>query len=629
MVEYSLEEERKQPMAHAIPEMMPKGATTGESLLYRTLKEHLPEDYVVYYEPEILGRRPDFVVIGPDLGLVVLEVKDYTRLTPLELNVDRWEIRTGSDGRTTVTSPLKQARDYAFRIADQLKKDGDLLHSGRLKFPYGFGTVFTRLSRQDLKETGIEDVVTGERSLCREEVDPDKDAFSTILLRRKLQKMVPFSLDSPLTELDLARIRFHLFPEVRIHSQVTRVPKQDSLLFYVKDLEVMDLYQESLAKQIGDRHRLIRGVAGSGKTLILASRAHLLAREHPDWNILVLCYNISLSRNIRHMIRRKQRTSYEEESREESPILVYNFHEWLKEELGVYRDQSIPELLEKMDRGDGRFPRYEAILIDEGQDFQPEWLALVSRLLNPETQSLLLVEDRAQTIYPRRRSYKQDTGLDFRGRSRILTINYRNTAPIVRFSWEFYQTFASVDSLGEDKEKEDVEIIAPHSSLRQGPEPVVCRFSSMREETDFVAAEIRRLRGEEGIPLSRMLILYRVKTNGTIDAIRSSLKRAGLPFTWIAADQEAKRSFDPTAPTVKISTIDSSKGLDFDAVFVVHVDQLPFIQQEIRREASLLYIAMTRAKKYLTLTYSGESEFTRYFDRLKRERQKKEGPEGP
>ena len=48
--------------------------------------------------------------------------------------------------------------------------------------------------------------------------------------------------------------------------------------------------------------------------------------------------------------------------------------------------------------------------------FEQEWLQLVSYLLNPDTQSLLLVEDRAQDIYKRKRSYLKDTGLDFRGR---------------------------------------------------------------------------------------------------------------------------------------------------------------------------------------------------------------------
>ena len=71
---------------------------------------------------------------------------------------------------------------------------------------------------------------------------------------------------------------------------------------------------------------------------------------------------------------------------------------------------------------------YDAVLIDEGQDFEADWLRLVSLLINADTQSLLLVEDRAQTIYQRKRSYLQDTGLSFQGRSKVLSINYRNTA---------------------------------------------------------------------------------------------------------------------------------------------------------------------------------------------------------
>ncbi|WP_310358341.1 hypothetical protein [Neobacillus drentensis] len=53
-------------------------------------------------------------------------------------------------------------------------------------------------------------------------------------------------------------------------------------------------------------------------------------------------------------------------------------------------------------------------MIDEGQDFDADWLRLVSLLINTDTQFLLLVEDRAQTIYRRKRSYVQDTGLSLK-----------------------------------------------------------------------------------------------------------------------------------------------------------------------------------------------------------------------
>lgn len=58
-------------MAVTIPETIRSSATTGERLFFRTLKTFLPDDYIVYFEPEIQGKRPDFVIIGPDLGIIV------------------------------------------------------------------------------------------------------------------------------------------------------------------------------------------------------------------------------------------------------------------------------------------------------------------------------------------------------------------------------------------------------------------------------------------------------------------------------------------------------------------------------------------------------------------------------
>ncbi|MFB3164537.1 3'-5' exonuclease [Neobacillus sp. 179-J 1A1 HS] len=66
---------------------------------------------------------------------------------------------------------------------------------------------------------------------------------------------------------------------------------------------------------------------------------------------------------------------------------------------------------------------------------------------------------------------------------------------------------------------------------------------------------------------------------------------------------------------LKISTIDSSKGLYFRVVFIINVDSMPFpLEENKERGVSLLYIGMTRAKEYLCLSYSGESEFTHYLD---------------
>ncbi|MBY0147779.1 nuclease-related domain-containing DEAD/DEAH box helicase [Neobacillus niacini] len=627
-------------MAITIPETIRSSATTGERLFFRTLKTFLPDDYIVYYEPDIQGRRPDFVIIGPDLGIVVIEVKDYTKNTLLQINHDEWHIVTSSEEQTVVKSPMKQARDNMFHVVDTLKKDKSLIqldgkYKFQLKFPYGHGVVFTRLYSKDFVQEGLYSVIEPNLCFTRDEIDPDKEGFSEEVLMEKILNMfvVPFRLKESLSIEDINAIRYHLFPEVRISAEYKPpVPYQDQLLLSLHDIKTMDLHQENLAKQIGDKNRLIRGVAGSGKTIILASRAKMLSKQNPDWKILILCYNISLSNAIQQMIHHM--LNEPEDLFDFDPnavtvknenIIVRNFHSWLKNDLRI-KEQQLPTIIEKLERKEAILPTYDAVLIDEGQDFEADWLRLVSLLINADTQSLLLVEDRAQTIYQRKRSYLEDTGLSFRGRSKVLSINYRNTQQIVKFAWEFYRKHSMFKNKVVNRELEG-EIIAPQSTKRRGPEPGIVKAANFFEEMRIVARSIKKLHMEKKVPLEDVLILYRVKRTHKfpiIDIIQRSLRDEGLPYFWITENDVSKRSYAKDDGKVKISTIDSSKGLDFRAVFIVNVDSMPFpLEENKEREVSLLYIGMTRAKEYLCLSYSGESEFTAYLDGILEERKQK------
>ncbi|MFD0048952.1 3'-5' exonuclease [Actinomycetes bacterium NPDC127524] len=629
-------------MAITIPESIRSSATAGERLLFQTLKSYLPDDYIVYYEAEIQGKRPDFIIIGPDLGIVVLEVKDYTRNTLMQINHDQWQIVSTSSGeQTVVKSPLKQARDYMFHIVDVLKKDKDLVqlegkYQFQLKFPYGFGAVFTRLRSSDMVKDGLYQVIEPSLCLTRDEIDPEKEGFSEEILMEKILNMfvVPFRLREPLTFQEINSIRYHLFPEVRISAEFKApVPYQDQLLLSLHDIKTMDLHQENLAKQIGDKNRLIRGVAGSGKTLILASRAKMLSKQHPDWKILILCYNISLSNFIQQIVTAMMNEpedlfdfDFNEQDggspRNHQNIIVRNFHSWLKQDLKI-RELQLPEMIEKIKSGESILPTYDAVLIDEGQDFESDWLKLASLLINQDTQSLLLVEDRAQTIYRRKRAYVKDTGLSFQGRSKILSINYRNTSQIVKFAWDFYREHSVLKDKVVNRELEG-EIISPQSTKRKGPEPGIVKAASIHEEMRIVARQIKKLHIEKKIPLDDILILYRVKRTNqhpVIDLIKKALDKEGLPYFWLTENDRTKRSFEKDDGKIKISTIDSSKGLDYRAVFIVNTESMPFpLEEDEEREVSLLYIGMTRAKEYLCLSYSGESLFTRYMDHVLKER---------
>jgi CBS domain-containing protein len=378
----------------------------------------------------------------------------------------------------------------------------------------------------------------------------------------------------------------------------------------LRDVKVMDLHQENLAKAIGDKHRLLRGVAGSGKTLVLACRAKYLAQLNPDWRILVLCYNVSLAQSINQMIE-------DIDIHTKTPIEVDNFHNWAYRTWGMRDDALIEDLLTQIKNHDAPCPQYDAILIDEGQDFEPGWLRLIYAALNPDTHSFLLVEDRAQQIYYRK-ALSKELGISFQGRSKILTINYRNTEEIIKLGWDFYAHFSNGHN---HRHKDDImEVIPPQSAHRHGPEPVIRRFVNFDREADFIASEIRRLHDNEGIPYSDIAVLYRVRKfrDNYVDILRSAMASQQIAYYWVSESSTSKRRFRKKDDSVKISTVDSSKGLEFKVVFVCNVDNFPLaLEEDIQRDVALLYIAITRAVERLYLTYSGKSVFTEYFEGVK------------
>jgi superfamily I DNA/RNA helicase len=96
---------------------------------------------------------------------------------------------------------------------------------------------------------------------------------------------------------------------------------------------------------------------------------------------------------------------------------------------------------------------------------------------------------------------------------------------------------------------------------------------------DWVVRMIHKIHEVHKVPYEEMVILYRVKSlssNCYIDIILSKLKEYNVPCRWTTESSRVKINFSKDNPTVKISTIESSKGLDFQAVFIVNIDNMPF-----------------------------------------------------
>ena len=130
-------------MAQIVPDILPRSASAGERRLHGVLRR-LPEDCVVYYEPMVGDRCPDFVVICPALGLLVIEVKGWRNGDILA--ADDRSVQVAEYGRAVrKVHPLRQARDYMFALMDRcrahpaigplLRPDG--FHENRFLFPFG------------------------------------------------------------------------------------------------------------------------------------------------------------------------------------------------------------------------------------------------------------------------------------------------------------------------------------------------------------------------------------------------------------------------------------------------------------------------------------------------------------
>lgn len=580
-------------------------ATSGERRFAERLVGKLEDDSLCWYDVPVgpHRQRPDFLIFLPGHGLLVLEVKDWTLDTIESLDpANAVIIRDGQ--RKSIATPIEQARSYMFAAVDTLEKDSRLVSpKGRLICPYGHGAVLTNVTRRQFEGTDMREAIPSELVICKDEMAESADPAE---FQRRLSKMFLHHFPHELSPAQIDRVRWHLFPEVRIGSQEELFPNDKAL--EVPDLlRVMDLQQEQLARSLGDGHRIIHGVAGSGKTLILLYRAeHLaLACRRP---ILVLCFNKALAAKLEDVISSKGLGN---------KVLVRNFHKWVWHQLAdnhlqlpsrnsnkdAYAKECVELMVKAISKNQIFLGQYDAVLIDEGHDFQPEWLKLAVQMINPVSKSLLLLYDDAQSIYegPKKKRFTfASVGVEARGRTTILKMNYRNTMEILAVARAFAEDLLTARETADD----EAPLVLPMSAGRSGPMPVLVPLASPRAEADYIAGELQAAH-KTGTAWKEMAVIYRSWTAGK--NVADVLTRRGVPFE---APQFTKTKFNPANDSVKLITMHSSKGLEFPLVCIPSINEMPGPKMDAVEEARLIYVAMTRATRDLVLTHVGESAFT-------------------
>jgi Nuclease-related domain/AAA domain/UvrD-like helicase C-terminal domain len=509
--------------------------TSGERRLAERLEQKLDDDYLLWYDVPMGPKHlhPDFVVMHPRRGLLILEVKDWSPKTIQHANKESWQVFI--DGRLkTQPNPAEQARQHAHAVVDALKRDPQLIHSdgkyqGGLRFPWSYGVVFPNMTRKQFTDGQLDQVIVPNQVICSDEMYDSVDAED---LQSRLWGMFPYMMSGVMSLPQLERVRWILFPEVRVQSSGDLFDDSDSEAELPDIMRVMDIQQEQLARSLGDGHRVIHGVAGSGKTMILGYRAEYLAQASTVSSkpILILCFNEPLGVKLHSAMEVKGLSD---------KVHVRHFHKWCREQLVAfgqtlpgqigaqrYVEELVQRVITAVDRKQIPSGQYQAVLIDEGHDFAPEWLKLVTQMVDPTTNSLLLLYDDAQSIYERSRSKNfsfKSVGVQAQGRTTILRINYRNTRQILQTA-----SLIAADLLtADDKDEDGIPLIKPVSCGRDGEAPLIIRLPNLSAEASKIA-DLLSSAHQEGHAWGDMAVICR--HSWLQDECAHALSRARLPY---------------------------------------------------------------------------------------------------
>jgi len=261
----------------------------------------------------------------------------------------------------------------------------------------------------------------------------------------------------------------------------------------------------------------------------------------------------------------------------------------LKETDDAYRDAR--ELLES---NPGIRPPLCSIVVDEAQDMGTQAFLFLRSLVPVGANDLFIVGDGHQRIYGKNRVVLGQCGIDIRGRSARLKVNYRTTDETRKLAVSILEN-VEVDDLdgGEDTHKF-------YHSLMHGPEPEVQCFESSDQQADAVLAAIK----EHGLNPEACCVIAR--TRKEVMTIRGALEsRSQICHTLDG------RSASTPENAINLATMHRVKGLEFDAVFLASANKglipLDFVvnsaadavtrRQLENEERALVYVSLTRARK--------------------------------
>lgn len=246
-------------------------------------------------------------------------------------------------------------------------------------------------------------------------------------------------------------------------------------------------------------------------------------------------------------------------------------------------DDAYREVAEMIAAEDGDELAYTSIIVDETQDFGSQALKLLRAMVPNGQNDLFFVGDGHQRIYSRNRAAMSRCGIDIRGRSRKLYLNYRTTDEIRR------QAVALLEGCEIDDLDDGYDETKRYKSLSHGPVPEIKIVAGQEAAAEAAIAFIRQWRTAHGEVASICIVGHSEKSR---DALAQQLQAVGMSCVTITAQSNHANAKE----VVHLATMHRAKGLEFDCVVVVTPSSYLGGAEETEAQRRLLYVALTRAK---------------------------------
>lgn len=316
-----------------------------------------------------------------------------------------------------------------------------------------------------------------------------------------------------------------------------------------------------------------------------------------EWDQIVDAWQVEGWEDYRDIVRLGRKTRLPETQRK----VLWSIFERVREGLRSRKLITYPGLFGSLTKAVSKNNRvlFDFVVVDEAQDISPAHLGFLAALGAGRPNALFFAGDLGQRIFQQPFSWKS-LGVDIRGRSRTLRVNYR-TSHQIRARADLLLGPSVTDVDGNSESRSDT------VSVFNGPPPAIRTLSNEDGEIDAVAAWIAD-RAKEGVLPHEFAVF--VRSEAQIKRARGAAEKAGIEFKIL--DDRVETS----SGHLSISTMHRAKGLEFRAVAVMACDDevIPLqerietvgddadLQEVYNTERHLLYVACTRARDHLLVT---------------------------